>query len=158
MATTKGVDEDDSLEHVDKHLNVCAAPGLFQLGCQQRIDSRAHWSENVVQNIPVIFAEMMKLSEKHSDDGQALIHKPVLKLGVMQKARTQVARRLMYRGRLDAASKKTFHYGAKELFLRAESAEQRHLAESGFDCYFTGCGSLKAFTRKYPGGSIKKSL
>jgi len=76
----------------------------------------------------------------------------------MQQGRAQVAGRLMGRGWLDPARKKTFYYSAKELFLRAESAEQRHLAEPGFDRDFTRCGSLQALTRKYPGGSIKKSL
>ena len=64
----------------------------------------------------------------------------------------------MHRGRLNPARKKTFYYGSKELFLRAKSAEQRHLAKPGFDGDFASCGAFEAFTRKYPSSSIKKSL
>ena len=64
----------------------------------------------------------------------------------------------MHRWRLNPARKKTFYYRSKELFLRAKSAEQRHLAKPGFDGDFASCCSFQAFTRKYPGSSIKKSL
>jgi hypothetical protein len=48
----------------------------------------------------------------------------------------------MDRRRLNPARKKTFYDGSKELFFRAKSAEQRHLAEAGFDGDFASCGSF----------------
>jgi hypothetical protein len=61
-------------------------------------------------------------------------------------------------GRLNPPGKETFHNSSEKFFLRAEPAKQRHLTQAGFDSDFPGCGSFKAFTCKYPGGSIKKSL
>jgi hypothetical protein len=74
VASAEGIDEDDSFEHIQEHLDIRAAPRLFLLGGQQRIYRRTHRFEDVVQNVAMIFAEMMELSEKHSDDRQALIH------------------------------------------------------------------------------------
>jgi hypothetical protein len=76
----------------------------------------------------------------------------------MQKRGTQVLRRLMRCGRLNPPRKETFYDGSEKLFLRPEPAEQRHLTQAGFDSNFPGCRSFETFTRKYPGGSIKKSL
>jgi hypothetical protein len=61
-------------------------------------------------------------------------------------------------GRLNPPGKETFHNSSEKFFLRAEPAKQRHLTQAGFDSDFPGCGSFKAFARKYPSGSIKKSL
>jgi hypothetical protein len=37
MASAEGIDEDDSFEHIEEHLDIRAAPRLFLLGGQQRV-------------------------------------------------------------------------------------------------------------------------
>jgi len=82
----------------------------------------------------------------------------MLKLRVMQQGGSQIARRLVRWGRLNPSGKKAFYHGSEKLFLRSEPTEQRHFAQPGLDSNFAGCRSFETFTRKYPGGSIKKSL
>jgi hypothetical protein len=74
MAPPEGVYEDDSFQHIDQHLNVSAPTMLFLLRRQQRVHRGTHRSENVVQNVAVISAEMMKLTEQYPDNRQTLVH------------------------------------------------------------------------------------
>ena len=74
MASTEGIDENDSFEHIHEHLEVRAPPRLLLLRRQQRVYRRTHRFEDVMQNVAMIFAKVMELSQKHPDDGQALIH------------------------------------------------------------------------------------
>jgi hypothetical protein len=74
MASPEGIYEDDSFQHIDEHLNVRAAPRFFLLRAQQRVHRRTHRPENVVQDVAMIFAEMMQLTEQYPDDRQTLIH------------------------------------------------------------------------------------
>jgi hypothetical protein len=60
----------------------------------------------------------------------------------MQQRGAQVRGRLLHNGRLDPTRKKTFYYGAQELFLRAEAAKERHFAKPGFDSNFPGGGAF----------------
>jgi hypothetical protein len=85
LAAPKRVYEDDAFQHVDEHVYLGIFPSSIALRRQQeRFHGGPHRPEHIMQNIAMVSAKMMEFSEEDADDGQALIHEPVLKLCVMQ--------------------------------------------------------------------------
>jgi hypothetical protein len=85
LAAPKRVYKDDAFQHVDEHVYLGILPSSIVLRCQQeRFHGGPHRPEHIMQNIAMVSAKMMEFSEEDADDGQALIHEPVLELCVMQ--------------------------------------------------------------------------
>ena len=106
----------------------------------------------------MFLTEMMQLPKKYSDNWQALIHQPVLKLCIVQELTGQIIGRVADGRRFNPARKKPFNHCPQQFFLRAEPPEERHFAEASLDGDLTGSSSLQTFARKNPGSGIKKFL